>query len=439
MIDIITVELDWDVVQTKAGFRYIMSIAILIFIISVVLQSTYFTNEVSAQSADVPNWRTGTIWQYNITIADQTGNHKATIKNAGWGEYTDPNGTVFNTWNIFYTLNTAHSNESFGTLNIRDSDQRSVTRYDYKTGFSTRKVTYNYTYGEENITVWYITNYYPLINTFNFPLQVGDQWHNEIYYNTTIEVKSASDELISQDIEKGTFMEYNICTIVTDILLNETDNQEILLGYNIEVNWTKEVVKALKILQDDEEQDTDGNYKVFYYNFTRGNFVRKEFWENHQLNMTWSLVYTDYFFSPEAEEYEESGEDNPEVFLCISGIVILAILAITFVIIRKRSIPKGDRFTKEYIEAVDTKTELVELCEEAKLSTKGAKSQLRKRLIAYVGELEVEECDKKQGEEDFEDEVLPEDEVDMEEDIDELTPDEEDEGEKQGGSESNDK
>lgn len=413
-----------------------MSIAIII-LITVSMISTRDSMDARAQGADVPNWRTGTIWQYNITIADQTGNHKATLKNAGWGDYTDPNGTVFDTWNIFYTLNTVHSNESFGTLKIRDSDQRSVTRFDYKTGFSTRKVTYNYTYGKENITVWYITNYYPLIDTFNFPLQVGDQWLNEIYYNTTIEVKSAIDELISQDIEKGTFVIYNNCTGIEEILLNETDNQEILLGFSVEVNWTKDEVEAFRIIQDDEEQDTDGNYKVFYYNFTRGNFVRKEFWENHQLNMTWSLVYTDYFFSPEAEEYEESGEDNPEVFLCLSGIVFLAIIVIAFMIIRKRSIPKGERFTKEYIEAVDTKTELIELCEEAKLSTKGAKSQLRKRLLAYVAELEREEREQTQGEEDFEDEVLSKGEVDLEKDLDELTLDEEDKGEEQGSSLSN--
>jgi hypothetical protein len=168
-----------------------MSLAILILIACSVLQSTNVTIEASAQSADVPNWRTSTIWQYNVTIADQPGNNKATIINVGWGDYTDPNGIVFDTWNIYYTLNTAHSNESYGTLNIRDSDQRSVTRFDYKTGFSTRKVTHNYTFGQENITVWYITNYFPLINTFNFPLQVGNQWQNEIYYNTTIEVKSA--------------------------------------------------------------------------------------------------------------------------------------------------------------------------------------------------------------------------------------------------------
>ena len=417
-----------------------MSIAILILIACSVLQSTNVTIEASAQSADVPNWRTSTIWQYNVTIADQPGNNKATIKNVGWGDYTDPNGTKFDTWNIYYTLNTAHSNESYGTLNIRDSDQRSVTRFDYKTGFSTRKVTHNYTFGQENITVWYITNYFPLIDTFNFPLQVGNQWQDEIYYNTTIEVKSASHELISQDVEKGTYMIYNFCTGIEELLLNETDNQEILLGSSVEVNWTKEEAKAFRILQDDEEQDTDGNYKVLYYNITRGNFVRKEIWEEGQLNVTWSLVYTDYLFSTEPEELKLFEEDsNPEVFVCISGIVFLTILIIAFIIIRKRSIPKGERFTKEYIEAVDTKTELIELCEEGKLSTKGAKSQLRKRLIAYVDELEREEREKKQGEEDFESEVLSEDEVDLEKDMDELTLDEEDEVEEQGSSLSNDK
>jgi hypothetical protein len=235
-------------------------------------------------------------------------------------------------------------------------------------------------------------------------------------------------------------MIYNFCTGIEEILLNETDNQEILLGSSVEVNWTKEEAKAFRILQDDEEQDTDGNYKVLYYNITRGNFVRKEIWEEGQLNVTWSLVYTDYFFSTEPEELKLFEEDsNPEVFVCISGIVFLTILIIAFIIIRKRSIPKGERFTKEYIEAVDTKTELIELCEEAKLSTKGAKSQLRKRLIAYVDELEREEREKKQGEEDFEDEVLSEDEVDLEKDMDELTLDEEDEVEHQGSSLSNDK
>ena len=152
-----------------------------------------------------------------------------------------------------------------------------------------------------------------------------------------------------------------------------------------------------------------------YYNITKGNIVRKEIWEDGELNVTWSLVYTDYIYSEDPFVPPKRGdEDNPEVFLCLSGIVILAILIIAFMVIRRRSIPKEERFTKEYIDAVDTKTELIELCEEAKLSTKGAKGQLRKRLLVYVEELEREGREKKQGEEDFEDDVLAADDEDLE-------------------------
>lgn len=430
-------ELVWDVVQTKAGFRSVMSIAVLMLMACALLQGTQHTLNAGAQGADVPNWRLDNIWQYNVTIAAFPGNHSATVLVTGWGEYLDPNNNKFDTFEVIYTSNIAVYNDTFGVLYIRGRDLREITRTDYKTTFTRSYTNHTYQYGFENYSVNEAIDYNKMLDPLGFPIEVGDTWNQVItaQVTTQVEVYKSSGPDISVGNETRSLNIYYRCTGIRDISLNTTDDMETLLNPNIKANWTEESVSTFIIIQDDEEQDTDGDYTVEYYNITKGNIVRKEVWEDGKINKTWSLVYTNYIFAPDPFVPPERDDgDNPEVYLCLFGLVILGILVIAFIIIRKRSIPKEERFTREYIEAVDTKTELIELCEEAKLSTKGPKSQLRKRLLAYVDELEHEEREKKVGEEDFEGDVIQEDEVELEKDLDELVPDEEEAGEGRGRS-----
>jgi len=418
-------ELEWDVVQTKAGFRSVVSIAAVMMITGSIIST--WDSDVRAQSADVPNWRLENIWQYNVTIADTPGNHRATVLVTKWGEYSDDNNTKFDTFLVSYITNTAFYNDTYGTLDIRDVETRHITRTEYKMTFTEQNTTYYYEHTVENVTEVRITNYNQMIDFFNFPLQVGDKWQQSIIANTTTQIKvkkPTSWEIVSEDVTHDTLVLYSECTGIEDITLTITDNEEALRDSSLPANWTETAVSAFRIVRDDEEQDTDGTYTVDYYNVTRGNIVRKEMWKDGDLNVTWSLVYTDFIYSEEPFKPPAPDDgDDPGVFLCIFGIAILVILIITFFVIRSRSIPKEERFTREYIEAVDTKTELIELCEEAKLSTKGAKSQLRKRLLVYVEELEREEREKK-PEEDFGNEVLTADDEELEKDIDELALDE---------------
>jgi hypothetical protein len=376
-----------------------------------------------AQSADVPNWRTHDTWQYNVSIADYSGNHRVTIRIAGWGEYLDQNNNKFETFEVIYSTNIAIYNDTYGVLEIRDRDLKGITRTEYKTTFSRQHTNYTYQFGFENYSVRKVTDYSTMLNSFGFPLQVGKSWNQAVTSDITtqVEIYKPTGLELSVENESRNLNFYYQCTEIRDILLNSTDNMETLLDPSIEANWTRESVSTFVIVQDDEEADTDGTFTVDYYNITKGNIVRREIWEEGELNVTWSLVFTDYIYSEDPfVPPEQPDEDSPEVFVCLSGIALLAVLLLAFLIIRKRSIPKEERFTKEYVEAVDTKTELIELCEEAKLSTKGSKSQLRKRLLAYVADLERDEQTKKQTEEDFEDDAHSEVEQDLEEDIDEL-------------------
>ena len=65
------------------------------------------------------------------------------------------------------------------------------------------------------------------------------------------------------------------------------------------------------------------------------------------------------------------------------------------------SLEKDPRFTKENIEGIKTKAELVALCEEAGLKKSGKKEELRDRLLKYAEEKESEAEAKKLREERF--------------------------------------
>ncbi|UCG68325.1 MAG: hypothetical protein JSV09_10955 [Thermoplasmata archaeon] len=52
---------------------------------------------------------------------------------------------------------------------------------------------------------------------------------------------------------------------------------------------------------------------------------------------------------------------------------------------------KGQRFTKEHIEGIKTKDELLALCEEANLPKSGKKEELRKRLLEYASNQEMDD------------------------------------------------
>jgi hypothetical protein len=347
---------------------------------------------------------------------------------AGYGTYYDLSNDEFDTFEVIYTSSKAYYNDTFGVLDIRTRELRGITRVDYKTTFIRGYTNHIYQYGFDNYSVNQTYDYDKMLDPFGFPIRVGDTWNQVItaQVTTQVEVHTSNGTDISVENETRILTFYYRCTGIGDVTLNTTDDMESLINPNIEANWTVETASAYIIIQDDEEQDTDGTYTADYYNITKGNVVRKEIWEDGAINETWSLVYTNYIYAPDPFVPPDPPDDsNPEVFLCLFGLVILALLVIAYIVVRRRSIPGKDRFTKEYIGAVETKTELIELCEEAKLSTKGAKSQLRKRLLAYVAELEREKRDKKQ-EAEFEDDVLTPEDEDLEKDIEELSLEDED-------------
>ena len=85
---------------------------------------------------------------------------------------------------ISQITNTAFYNDTYGTLFIRDREKKHVSRTDYKLAFTERNITYQYEHTIDNVTEVRITNYNQMIDLFNYPLQVGKKWQQNILKNT---------------------------------------------------------------------------------------------------------------------------------------------------------------------------------------------------------------------------------------------------------------
>lgn len=416
--------------------KKVVSIAVFVCLLTI----TIISHGLAAKTIEKPTWRTANEWQYNMTIEGIPATQRYTIYWVGWGEFYDNEGTEHKSFEVRYITNIIEKSGENDRKYTRTVDARYITRSDFKLGKSLETTRIFYKENPENRTITTIINYDPFVDFYSFPIIVGDRW------NQTSELKIERAVYRGPDIKEENLIEnsteaqirsyYFHCTGEEEINVTIADNPEYD-EENVTSNWTKNTFKTLRIVQDDEEKDTDGTYTVEYWNTTVGNIVKRETFIDGNLNSTSSLVYYQYKITDEPYEPKDLVfEEQPsELCLCIAAIALLVILIIAFIIIRRRQLEEEDRFTREYIEDIDTKAELIELCEEAGLSPKGSKGELRRRLLSYAMEKEEEEEGLEEGEEipDEEDEFdLGEDE---EEDLERELEDEEGEEDSKGDQE----
>ncbi len=381
--------------------------------------------QASAETAESPTWQPWNKWLFNMTIEGNTNYHRVLIYTHAWGEYDDE-GTTINTFVTHYITNTLLDSNEYGDIRIRADETRHITRLDYKTAFSEEMKTINYERNHEDRTIKTKTKYDTFIDPYSFPLNVGDKWDNTVKMNITTTIweganltKLSDENKISETVHTETREFYYNCDDMVEVDITLADNDKYYY-LNQTTTWTEITFNTFRIVQDDEVSDTDGNYIVEYYNASVGNIVKRETFTDGDLNTTALLAFYKYKKTDEPwDPPDRPPEGGSEFCLCVGAIAIILVLLFSFVTIRRRRFEE-DRFSKEYIEDVDTKTELVELCEEADLSPKGSKSELRKRLLAYAEEMEEE------GEGDSEDED-EEDEFDLGKDEEESPEDIEDE------------
>jgi hypothetical protein len=400
-----------------------INVALLLYIV-IILGTSQLIN---AETAEYPTWRSTDKWIYNMTIEGNPNYQRYSIYVREWGEYYKEESLVYETFETHYITRTLENSTEYGNISIRIQDTRHITRTDYKTAFSDELTYIQYERDHENRTIRTKIKYDPFIDPYGFPLNMGDKWNQTVQMNITTGVyrganlsKPDDEDLVkplSVVTETGEF--YFHCTSIEEIEVAIADN-EMYMYLNQTTNWIDITFTTLRIVQDDEETDTDGTYVVEYYNNSVGNVVKRETFTDWKLNITATLAFYRYTKTDEPwEPPEPTTEEGSEFCLCAGAIAVLLVLLLSFVVVRRRRFEE-DRLTREYIEDVDTKTELVELCEEAGLSPKGSKSELRRRLLAYVEEMEEKEGEG--GEEESETEEEGEDEFDIGEGEEEEIP-----------------
>jgi hypothetical protein len=383
------------------------SVSICLFIIIIAL-----SQNISAEKADAPTWRPRNVWQYNMTIDGNPNHQTATIYVTGAGSVYDDDNVEHKIYDVNYITNVLENSDDYGHIYTRSIDNRKITRWpNYETSFSIVSTYVYFDYGRENKTIRRTVKYQTFIDFYDFPLQVGDAWSFSSVVNTSTAIyKGASASTPSEEDKIKEFYVLETeryffnCTGTEDVNVVLADDPEYYWA-NSTANWTAKTLTAIKIIQDDERNDSDGTYIVEYYNASIGNIVKRESYINGDLNSSRILVY--YVYVPHEDPYimEDwtKNDSGSELTLCVAAIAIVIILLLALVIIRRRHLEE-DKFTRENIESIETKTELIELCEEAGLSPKGSKSQLRKRLMAYVDEKEKEEAEDEEDDEESEDE-----------------------------------
>lgn len=315
---------------------------------------------VVGQSIEAPTWRPGDIWQYNLTIESSPGHQTATIYVTGWGQFYYDEGTLHEAFDVRYIQNIIDDSDEYGRIYTRTDEERKITRNDYRLGYSFETTNILFEENHDNLTIVRLTKYNPLLDIYAFPINPGETWNQTCELNISRTVYrgmiKSEDNIIEESIASELKSYYFTCTGMEEIILTLADNPDVLSHdisiENLSVNWTDYMLRTYRIVQDDEEMDTDGTYVVEYYNASVGNIVMREIFTNGSLNTTAFLVYYEYTSGgpiepvshPENEGNGEKKEKSDNNIEPISLVIIIAIVIIMVFIIfiykRRKQNPK---------------------------------------------------------------------------------------------------
>jgi hypothetical protein len=393
-----------NIVTLGRNMKRVLSVIVMINLIFIPFLAPYAGSEDSGDAmAKMPGWCPTNIWQYNMTIPsklDPTGepvNQTATIFVAGQGSYFADNGTEYRTFDAYYTTNTNETNEEYGFIYNRTQDHITVIMYNYKWAFSERETRLAKGTDIKNFSrILKITKYDPWMDQYNFPIMVGNSWNQSVVLNISTVIYKLNEDLEEYKADESqtvdTIATYYRCIGTKNVTVTLADNKYYYKPNQI-VNWSRETFDCFMIKQDTELADSDGSYIIEYYNETVGNIVKKEEFKNGELYSTRCLVYKDYIYREYVEPVDpddSQGSPYASFFLWAGLGIIVILLGVGIIRIRRRSLEE-EGLTREEVMGLESRSEFAELCKEMGLSTKGSKSQLKKRLLKYIEEEESKE------------------------------------------------
>ncbi len=309
-----------------------------IVILTLIFLSSFIASESTmGQPVEAPTWRVYDLWIYNLTIEGNPNHNYMTTYVTGEGYIFDDNGTLHPNFDVSYVQIILEDSVEYGHINVSIWDTRRVTR-DNQSLVSSEETTYmRYEYGHENYTLEKIIEYDPFMDFYAFPIESGEKWNQTVNQNVSITIMNATSVSSTMYNESKTF--YFHCTGTENVKVFLADYDGYFLA-NAPVNWTETTFTTLRIVQDDEEMDTDGTYVVVYHSEMVGNIVKREVFTDGSLNTTALLAYYEYA-AGETVEDEGNGQhrgwlDKIKDILWVILLVILIIMIVLLVFFKKR-------------------------------------------------------------------------------------------------------
>jgi hypothetical protein len=315
----------------KKAFYLSMVVILILFSYNIATESTI------GQPLEAPAWDTYDIWIYNLTIEGNPNPNYMTTIVTGKGSIQDYNGTMHLAFDVYRHQEILEDSPEYGHMSILIGDARRVTRDNYSLAFSKETTIMKYEYGHENYTVEKIIKYDPFVNFYSFPIESGEKWNQTVNQNVSITVVNSTSTSSNMYNETKTF--YCHCTGTEEVSIMLADYDGYLLE-NASANWSQIAFKAHRIVQDDEETDTDGAFVVEYHSDGVGNIVKREVFTEGALNSTALLAYYEYAAAETVEddthEQDKGWLDSLKDILWVILIIILIIMIGVLVFIKKR-------------------------------------------------------------------------------------------------------
>jgi hypothetical protein len=315
-------------------------IAVFVLLIMVIHHIPYST---VGQTMTAPTWHPNDEWRYNITIEGNPNQGTSTIHVSGAGSYYDDNNTEYKIYDVDYITNILEDSEDFGHVYTRTVENRKITRYpDYETAFSNSTIYVYYDHGRENQTIRKTIKYSTFIDSYNFPIEEEESWFQISVVNTSTAIYSGATTGTPSEEDKNdeyylneTKNYYFTCTGKVDLSVTLADDPLYYMP-NSSSNWTTRIFTTLRIVQDNEEVDSDGNLSVVYYNESVGNMVKRVTFIQGNLDTSETLVYYQYIHTDTIGgdlDWEEEEDETIQINPIILYIILFTALFITIFII----------------------------------------------------------------------------------------------------------